>query len=164
MLKLETVRFVAEAIILQKKDGRECPCHLLLYNTNYSSRLTCVLALVVAITVALSVASVLAFTITLALCADVVAEHCAEHEVLFRSEEVERSRYDHPYGIETFLPAEIQIEAVTANRLDYVADVLALQPSYGELLIFSVEGEKHHTAHTLLVFIDVVHQNLHVYG
>ena len=36
--------------------------------------------------------------------------------------------------------------------------------AYGELLIFSVEGEKHHTAHTLLVFIDVVHQNLHVYG
>ena len=151
-------------LILQKKDGRECPCHLLIIYTSYSSRLTCVLALVVAMTVALSVASVLAFTITLALCADVVAEHCAEHEVFFRSEEVERSRYDHPYGVKTFLPSEIQIEAVTANRLDYVADVLALQPSYGELLIFSVEGEKHHTAHTLLVFIDVVHQNLHVYG
>ena len=80
MPKLETVRFVAEAIILQKKDGRECPCHLLIIYTSYSSRLTCVLALVGA--------SVLAFTITLALCADVVSEHCAEHEVLFRSEQV----------------------------------------------------------------------------
>lgn len=88
MPKLETVRFVAEAIILQKKDGRECPCHLLIIYTSYSSRLTCVLALVVAITVALSVASVLAFTITLALCADVVSEHCAEHEVLLWSEQV----------------------------------------------------------------------------
>lgn len=88
MPKLETVRFVAEAIILQKKDGREYPCLLLIIYTSYSSRLTCVLALVVAMTVALFVASVLAFTITLALCADVVSEHCAEHKVLFRSEQV----------------------------------------------------------------------------
>ena len=35
MPKLETVRFVAEAIILQKKDGRECPCHLLIIYTSY---------------------------------------------------------------------------------------------------------------------------------
>lgn len=88
MPKLETVRFVAEAIILQKKDGRECPCHLLFLYISYSLRLTCVPALVVAITVALFVASVLAFTITLALCADVVSEHCAEHKVLFRSEQI----------------------------------------------------------------------------
>ena len=111
----------------------------------------------------LPVASVLALTVSLALRADVIAKHCAEHEILFGSEQVERPCHNHAYSVETLLFAEIQIQSIVAYRLDDILDVLAFQSAYGKILVFLVESEEYHLAHSLLVFVDVVHQNLHVY-
>ena len=110
-----------------------------------------------------SAALALTFTVSLALRADVVAEHRAEHEVFFGREQVERSCLNHAYGVKALLSAELQVQAVVANGLYDVFYVLAFQSAYGKVLVFLVEREEHHTAHSLLVFVDMVHQNLHVY-
>ena len=111
----------------------------------------------------MTVAFVLTLTIPLALCANVIAQHRTEHEILLRSEQIEGARYNHAYGVEALLAAKVKVQTVVANGLDHVFDVLAFQTAYGEVLILLVEGEQHHSAHSLLVFVDVVHQNLHVY-
>ena len=121
------------------------------------------LCIIVCHWVCLPIASVLALTISLALRADVIAKHCAEHEILFGSEQVERPCHNHAYSVETLLSAEIQIQSIVADRLNDIFDVLAFQSAYGKILVFLVESEEHHLAHSLLVFVDVVHQNLHVY-
>ena len=64
---------------------------------------------------------------------------------------------------QALLSAEIQVQAVVANGLYDVFYVLAFQSAYGKVLVFLVEREEHHTAHSLLVFVDMVHQNRHVY-
>lgn len=111
-----------------------------------------------------TVAFVLTLTVSLALRTDVIAKHCTEHEILFGSELVEGTCHNHSYGIKTLLPAEVKIQAFVANWLDDIFDVLAFQSTYGKVLIFLIESEEHHTAHSLLIFVDMVHQNLHVYG
>ena len=55
----------------------------------------------------ITVAFVLALTISLALRTNVIAQHCAEHEVLLGSEQIERTRYNHAYGVEALLTAEV---------------------------------------------------------
>ena len=88
-----------------------------------------------------AVAFVLALTISLALRTNVIAQHCAEHEVLLGSEQIERTCHNYAYGVETLLAAEVEVQAVVANWLDYVFGVLAFQFAYGKVLIFFVEGE-----------------------
>ena len=109
-------------------------------------------------------AAALALAVALTLGADIITQHGAEHEVLFGGEQIERARHHHAYGIETLLAPEVKIEAVVAHGLDDVVDVLALQTAPGKFLILLVEREEHHTAHSLLVFVDMVHQYLHIYG
>ncbi len=41
--------------------------------------------------------------------------------------------------------------------------MLAFQSTYGKVLIFLVKSEEHHTAHSLLVFVDMIHQHFHFY-
>lgn len=84
----------------------------------------------------MTVAFVLALTISLALRTNVIAQHCAEHEILLGSEQIERTCHNYAYGVETLLAAEVEVQAVVANWLDYVFDVLAFQFAYGKVLIF----------------------------
>ena len=94
----------------------------------------------------------------------VIAKHRAEHEILFRGEMIEGTRHNHADGIKTLFSSEIQIQTIIAHWLNHELNVLTFQPAYSKILIFLVESEKHHTAHALLVFVDVVHQNFHIYG
>ena len=55
----------------------------------------------------MTVAFVLALTISLALCTNVIAQHGAEHEVLLGSEQIEGTCYNHAYGVEALLTAEV---------------------------------------------------------
>lgn len=105
----------------------------------------------------------LALAIPFTLCADVIAEHRPEYEVFFRCQLAERLVYHQSYSVETFALAEKEVETIVAHGLDDVVYVLVLESCYGERLIPLVEGEKHHAAHPLLVLIDVVHQDLHIY-
>ena len=112
----------------------------------------------------LPIAFALTLTEPLALRAYVIAKHRAEHEILFGGEMIEGTRHNHADGIKALFSSEIQIQAIIAHWLNHELDVLAFQSVYGKVLIFLVESEEHHTAHALFVFVDVVHQNFHVYG
>ena len=107
--------------------------------------------------------SVLTLTVPLALSAYIISKHSPEHKVLLRREQVERPCYNHAYSVKTLLSTEIQVKAVAAYRLDNVFDVLAFQSADCKILVLLVESEEYHTAHSLLIFVDMVHQNLHVY-
>ena len=104
-----------------------------------------------------------AFAIALALHADVVAQHGTEHEILLGSELAQRACGYHAYGIEALLAPEVEVQTVVAYGLYDVRYVLPFQALYGKFFVFLVECEEHHAAYTFLVFIDVVHENLHVY-
>ena len=101
--------------------------------------------------------------VALALHTDVVAQQRAKDEILLRSELVERACDDEAYGVKTFLASEIKVDIVSAYRLHDIVDALTLKSAQGEVSIFFLECEQHHTADTFLVFVNVVHKNLHVY-
>ena len=105
----------------------------------------------------------LALTVALALCAEVVAKHGTQDEVFLGGELVERTVDDETDGIETLATTKIEVEGVLACGLKNVGDVLMLQALGGILLVTLVHGEQHHLANTFLVFVDVIHQHLHVY-
>lgn len=116
-----------------------------------------------AVVVAL-VAFAAAFAVALALHAYVIAQKCAEDEVFLGRQLVERLVDYQSYGVEAFASAEIQVEHVTVDWLHDVVDALTLKSAEGKVGIFSVEREQHHVAHTFLVFVYMVHENLHICG
>jgi len=108
--------------------------------------------------------SALALAEALALHSYVVAEHGSEDEILFGRQFVERTGDDEPDGIETLSASEEQIQPIVAHGLKDIVDALTLQPTDGELLVFFVECEEHHAAHTFFIFVDVVHEHFHIDG
>ena len=104
----------------------------------------------------------LSFAIPFALCADVVAKHGTEDEVFFGRELVQRTGNDEPDGLQTFAPPEIHVQVLLSGWLEHVRDTLTFQPFNGQFTIFLITGEKHHLAHALIQFVDVVHQYLYL--
>ena len=102
----------------------------------------------------------LTLAIALALGAEIVAEHGAEDKVLLRRQLVERTGDDEFDGLQALAPSEIHVHILLSGRLQDVGDALTLQPLNGQLTIFLFTREEHHLAHTLVEFVDVVHQHL----
>lgn len=94
--------------------------------------------------------------VSLALYADVITQHCSEHEVLFGAELVQWPSGNEPDGIQAFASAEVNIDVLSAGRLQYVGDALALESFDGLVAVLLGTGEKHHLAHSFLKLVDVV--------
>ena len=100
------------------------------------------------------------FTVSLALCADVVAEHRTEDEVFLGRQLVKRTGDEQTDGIETLAAAKVDVDVLPAGRLHHIVDRLAAQALGGIRLETAVAREEYHPAHTFLIFVDVVHQDL----
>ena len=105
-------------------------------------------------------ASALTFAVSFTLGADVVAEHGSKDKVLFWSQFIQRTGDEQTDGIETLLATKVDVDILLACGLHNVVDGLAAQSIRGKRLETAVAGEEYHPAHTFLIFIDVVHQNL----
>ena len=58
---------------------------------------------------------------------------------------------------------EEEIQAFVAHRLNNIVNVLMLQSRYGKRLILLIKGIEHQSAHALLIFIYMIHQDLQIY-
>ena len=106
-------------------------------------------------------ASSLTFAVSLTLGTDVVAKHGPKDKVLFGSQLIQRTGDEQTDGIETLLATKIDVDILLACGLHHVVDGLAAQTVRGKSLETAVAGEEYHSAHTFLIFVDVVHQYLH---
>ena len=102
----------------------------------------------------------LAFTVSLTLGTDVVAKHSSKDKVLFWSEFIQRTGDKQTDGVETLLATKIDVDILLACGLHHVVDGLAAQSIRGKSLETAIAGEEYHPAHTFLIFIDVIHENL----
>lgn len=108
--------------------------------------------------------SALPLAVTLALQADVIAKEGTKDEVLLWTKFIERTRHEQPDGINTGFSPEKQVDIAIADVLRHEVDTLKAQTVCYGLFILPVEGVEHHLAHTFLILIDVIHQNLLVNG
>ena len=102
-------------------------------------------------------------TVTLTLCAQVITQHRPQDEVFFGTQHVERSRGNQPYCFQALTPAKIDVQVVFACGLQHIVDVLTLEPGRNSRLKPFRTSEENHLSNSLLVFVNVVHQNLQVY-
>lgn len=100
-----------------------------------------------------------ALAIAEALSANIVTQHGSQYEIFLWCQFVQRSGSHGLNHFDTLPAAEKQIDFITADRLNAIIYVLAVQSTDGKLFIFFVRRIKNHVANTLLVFIHVVQKH-----
>ncbi len=110
-----------------------------------------------------AIVSALALTVALALHANVIAQQRTEHEVLFGRKLVERTGDHQPYGLETLVTSEEQVDSVCSGRLKDVWDMLPLKSLDGICSIAAVKRVENQLTNTFLIFVDVIVEHFHFY-
>ena len=113
--------------------------------------------------------TILRFALTLAIAfalgTNVIAQHDSEDEIFLGCETVERLVDHHPYGLDTFRLSKKQVHAFTfAHRLKQIGDMLAFYALNNGLRVTVVESKQNHSSHTLLIFVDVIHEHFEYTG
>jgi hypothetical protein len=99
---------------------------------------------------------------SLALAADVISEKGTYDEVMFWRKTCKRLIYYYADSVKALLSSEEDVDIGVAHSLDDVFYVLTLKAIDCKVLITGITGEENHLSHTLLVFINMIHQHLHI--
>ena len=79
-----------------------------------------------------------ALTITLTLGTNIITEHGPEDEILLGSQLVKRTRDNQSNGLQTLTAPKIQVDRILTCRLQYIGNVLMVQPLQGKRLVLKV--------------------------
>ena len=97
-----------------------------------------------------------------ALTTDVIAEESTDDEVMLWRQTCKRLIHDDADSVEALLLTEEYVDVGMPHPLYHVFYTLALEAIHGEVLIAGITGEEDHLPHTFLIFVNMIHQHLHI--
>ena len=101
------------------------------------------------------------FAESFALLTDVVSQHSSKHEVLGGSEFMHGFVDECLHHLQAYGVSEVKVHLTFSYRLFQVGDALAFKPFTHDLGASRTHGAEHQLAHTLAVFVNLVHEQLH---
>ena len=99
---------------------------------------------------------------TFTLAADVISEKGTYDEVMFWRKTCKRLIYYYADSVKALLPSEEDVDVGITNPLYDILYVLTLKTVDCKVLIAGIAGEEDHLSHTFLIFINMIHQHLHI--
>lgn len=106
--------------------------------------------------------TLLPVTETFTLATDVIAKQGTYDEIMFWRQTCERLIHDYADSIKALFLAKENVYVGMPYPLYDIFYALTFKSIYGKVLITSITGEENHLSNTFLIFINMIHQHLHI--
>ena len=99
---------------------------------------------------------------SLALAADIISEKGTDYEIVFWGKTSKRLIHYYADSVKALLSPKEDIYVAVTHPLYDIFNILTLKSIDGKVFITGITGEENHLSHTFFIFINMIHQHLHI--